>query len=83
MDFNRAEPTCYRTHFPADTSFPQQNAALSYIVLHLTYIRGLILKLSQNFPNAQIQKIRIHQESEGGIENPYQGSPFGVTRLAE
>ena len=26
------------------------NAAFSYIVLRLKYIRGLILKLSQNFP---------------------------------
>ena len=50
MDVNRAEPTCYITNFPNCASFGQQNAAFSNIVLRLTDIRGLILKLSRNFP---------------------------------
>ena len=44
MDFNRAEPTCYRTNFPYASS-DLQNGAFSYIVLRvmrLTYTRGLI-----------------------------------------
>ena len=44
MDFNRVEPTCYRTNFP-DASFSKQNGAFLYIVLlviRLTYTRGLI-----------------------------------------
>ena len=50
MYFNRAEPTYYITNFPNCASFGQQNATFSYIVLRLTYIRGLILELSRNFP---------------------------------
>ena len=49
MDFDRAEPKYYRTNFPYASS-GQQNAAFSYIVLCLTYIRGLILELSRSFP---------------------------------
>ena len=49
MDFNRAEPTRYRTNFPY-ASFSYQNAAFSYIILRLTYIRGLILELGRKFP---------------------------------
>ena len=48
MDFNRAEPTWYRSHFPYDSS-SKQNAALSYIKIRLTNIRGLILELSWSF----------------------------------
>ena len=48
MDFNRAEPTCYRTNFPYSSS-SYQNAAFTYIVLPLTYIRGLILELGLDF----------------------------------
>ena len=35
MDFNRAEPTCYRTYFPYASS-SKQNGAFSYIVLNET-----------------------------------------------
>ena len=47
MDFNK----CYITNFPYASS-GQQNAVFffSYINLRLTYIRGLILELSRNFP---------------------------------
>ena len=45
----RTEPTCYSTIFL--TPVPDKyNAAFSYIVLRLTYIRGLILEFSQIFP---------------------------------
>ena len=43
MDFNGTGPTCYITIFPYANS-GQQNAAFSIIVLHLTYIRDLILE---------------------------------------
>ena len=49
MGFNRAEPTCYRTNFPYASS-SLQNAAVSYIILCLTYTRALILELGQDFP---------------------------------
>ena len=52
MDFNRAEPTCYRTKFH-NASTDQQNETFSYKVLRLTYIRGLVLELSRSFPIAQ------------------------------
>ena len=42
MDFNRAEPTCYRTNFPYSSS-GKQNKAFSYIVLlglHLKFVIG-------------------------------------------
>ena len=48
MDFNRTGPTCYGTF--SLTPVPTKNAAFSYIVLCLTYIRGLILELSCSFP---------------------------------
>ena len=44
IDFNRAEPTCYRTNFPY-ASFGWQNGAFWYIVLRvmlLTYTRAMI-----------------------------------------
>ena len=48
MGFNRAEPTWYITKSPYASS-GWQNAAFSYIILGLTYIRGLILDLGEIF----------------------------------
>ena len=46
MDFNRTGPTSYGTFF--FTQVPANKMEL----LHLTYIRGLILELSRSFPIA-------------------------------
>ena len=44
INFNRAEPTCYKTYFPYASS-GLQNGAFRYIILrvmHLTYTRSMI-----------------------------------------
>ena len=55
MDFDRAEPTCYKTNFP-NANPGKQNAAFSYIheILRLTYIRGLVLVFGWDFPIAPL-----------------------------
>ena len=59
MNFNRAELTCYRTNFPYHSS-SLQNAAFSYTILHLTYIRGWILELRRDFPIDWQESISLH-----------------------
>ena len=71
MDFNTAEPTCYRTNFPYASS-GLQIAAFSYIILSLTYIRGLILELDRDFPIAHFSTkyvifIDIKIQTDGAI----------------
>ena len=56
MDFNRAETKCYRTNFP-NASSGYHNAVFSYIILRLSYIRGLILELGEAFPIDMIAHI--------------------------
>ena len=56
IEFNRAEPTCYRTNFHCPVS-DEQNGAFWYIVLRiilLTYSRAMIpiLELWRSLPNA-------------------------------
>ena len=44
IDFNRAEPTCFRTNFNC-AIYGEQNGAFWYIVLHimlLTYTQAII-----------------------------------------
>ena len=45
INFNRTEPSCYRTNF-SNASSAEQNIAFSYIILCFTYTRGMILCLN-------------------------------------
>ena len=50
MNFNATDNRVLELYSYACTS-GEQNAAISYIILHLTYIRGLIHGIGQGVPN--------------------------------
>ena len=57
MDFNRAEPTCYIFIFLTPVPANKMQLKLSYTILRLTYVRGLILKLGRIFRLSRLKPL--------------------------